>query len=597
MESYQPDRPQRGRTRDRNAMRRRKQMAVPRKPTNVDGEETSIREQPGVRRTSYDLRISQIKVITAPLRIFWQDAIWYLRRNRLLMAGLVLLPFLLFGIYLGTYTFSNRIFPNVWILGINVGGMNADEASLMLSRMWAQDTRLSLVDGNRSWTASPAQIGLQIDGAATVEQAKAVGMSGIPFGYNITPVMRLDFLTAQNYLLDLTEQSNTLPRNASFSWEDEQFIGLQGADGRFLDVPTTMGVLESSLSTFAQSRTLDLVMTTMPPDTRDPEPFLTQAQAFASKPFVIRGFDPFSDEHFAWSTDRDTLTSWLEVGTEGLALRDDVFANFVNAQTQSLQTNDPNRYIELIDSIEKMEEAISGDFNEMTVRVRYRPFEHTVVSGETAYSIARKNGVSFYQLELVNPGRELDVLNVGDTVNIPSPDLMLPLDPIPNRRIVVNLRTQSLGVFENGEMIRTWSIASGMDRAPTSPGIFQILSHEPLASGGSFELCSDMGCAQWQMYWFMGIYEAVPGLVNGFHGWVELPNGGLLGDGNVGRPATYGCVMSEQEPAQWLYDWATEGTVVEIISGEFPPRSTLAEQLWNNGARASSDASLSSVQF
>ena len=87
------------------------------------------------------------------------------------------------------------------------------------------------------------------------------------------------------------------------------------------------------------------------------------------------------------------------------------------------------------------------------------------------------------------------------------------------------------------------------------------------------------------MTWFMGIYEVFPGLVNGFHGNVLLANGSLLGDGNVGYPATYGCVMSENEPALWLYEWAQVGTMVEIVAGDYLPRSAVAAQIWNDGAR------------
>jgi hypothetical protein len=77
------------------------------------------------------------------------------------------------------------------------------------------------------------------------------------------------------------------------------------------------------------------------------------------------------------------------------------------------------------------------------------------------------------------------------------------------------------------------------------------------------------------MYWFMGIYEVVPGLMNGFHGAVLLPNGAYLGGGNVGAPYTYGCVMSENSNAEQLFRWADEGTIVEIISRDFAPLSDL----------------------
>jgi hypothetical protein len=79
------------------------------------------------------------------------------------------------------------------------------------------------------------------------------------------------------------------------------------------------------------------------------------------------------------------------------------------------------------------------------------------------------------------------------------------------------------------------------------------------------------------MYWFMGVYEVVPGLMNGFHGAVLLPNGAYLGGGNVGAPYTFGCIMSQNDNAKLLYDWADLGTVVEIISSEYAPQSALGQ--------------------
>jgi hypothetical protein len=114
--------------------------------------------------------------------------------------------------------------------------------------------------------------------------------------------------------------------------------------------------------------------------------------------------------------------------------------------------------------------------------------------------------------------------------------------------------------------------------APTSPGVYQILSHEETATGSSVTLCNEAGveCGVWTMNWFMGIYEVVPGLVNGFHGGVLLPNGTYLGGGSVGVPFTFGCIMSTDADAERLYNWADDGTVVEIISSEYAARSELA---------------------
>ena len=64
--------------------------------------------------------------------------------------------------------------------------------------------------------------------------------------------------------------------------------------------------------------------------------------------------------------------------------------------------------------------------------------------------------------------------------------------------------------------------------------------------------------------------------MNGFHGAVLLPNGLYLNGNDVNEPSTLGCVMSGNENAEQLYQWAQQGTIVEIIGDDYPPQSDLA---------------------
>ncbi len=582
MQVFQPERRQgRGQARERYAARQRKEMVKRHEPNAHEPrpEAEIVAERPIMSRAPYDPGRVNSEVMKGRALVLTRDALWYVQHNTYILLGLLGLIIAIVALFLGSHIFGGRIFPNVWALNTNLGDLTVEEAAASLQNIWV-NTQLQMRDGDRVWAASPAQMGLTLDAAATVAQARNVGLAGVPFGYSVLPVVTMNQLAAQNFLLDLTEQTKVLPYNAGFRWDGDNLVGILGTDGRYLDVAATIANLQANLPLIAAQGKFDLSMTTSPPDASDPSPFLTQARAFVTQNFIIKGYDPFTDEHFAWTTDRNTLTSWLEVDNNGLGLRQDVFASFVQAQTESLARTNAQRYIEPNDSMEKMQDAISGLKSEVDLRVHYRSATYTVQGGDSGYVIARRNGIPFYQLQLANPGRDWEVpLNIGETVNLPSPDITIPLDPVPNKRIVVNIATQSMIAYENGQPVFSWLISSGMDRAPTAPGIYQILSHNEKAKGGSSELCSVYGCAQWTMNWFMGIYEVVPGLVNGFHGGVLLANGRYLGDGGVGHQFTYGCVMSVDESAKLLYDWADEGTIVEILAPIYEPRSELGRQM------------------
>lgn len=491
---------------------------------------------------------------------------------------------LLFAVVVIIYhSLSGRILPNVWVMGVPVGGLSTQEAQDRLLDVWYNQLQIQLVDGERVWSVSPGELGLKLDVRKTVEAAHGVGLAGIPFGYGVEPAVNVDTEVIQAYLTGFSSQANIEPVNAGYQWENETIVGVRGLDGRALDIDATVARLTRNPSALVNNQRLQLVMTTVRPEVSDPSPYLADVQQLASQPFELIGYDPFIDQSIAWATTRETFVSWLEAGTSGLVLREKTFLPFIEAQNATLHATENSRYLDQIETISAMREAIQTKQQAVSLRIRYHPSTYTVVSGDSGYRIARKTGLPFYLVQEANPGRDLSVLSPGDQVNLPARDVTVPLKPVGSKRIVVNLDTQWLVAYENGQEVFSWAISSGIEEAPTYPGIFQILSHEPVAYGSSYKLCDETGCGQWELNWFMGIYEVTPGLANGFHGAVLLPNGTYLGGNNVGRPYTLGCVMSRNDDAKKLYDWAEEGTIVEIISSEYQPQSELGRRVLGQG--------------
>lgn len=581
MDVYQPDRKHRGRARQRVSARQRRQMATPRAPKAGTPLETRLPlERRSVSLPSFRAPRAptneRMNAAATRISIFVRDMVWHVRNDTRIIVGILGAGLLVFLIFVLTYVTQNRIFPNVWSLGINLGGTSTEEAAAALQQAWDSDVRIQLVDGERQWELTPTELGMRLDARATAEAARGIGMSGLPLGYRVLPTVELDVLQAQNTLLDYTEITKIVPFNAGYRWEGDQIVGVPGSDGRFLDVAVTMQDLQENLTQVADQRLLELVMTPMEPDILDPEPYLEDARTLAAQTFLLRAYDPFTNQTIAWTPDQNTFTSWLEAGLESLSLREQVFAEYVTSQTATLSQQNPLLYIEPSDAIANVRQAITEGRAQVTLRVRYRTATYTVQPGDNGYRIARRNGVPFNLIQQANPNRDWDaLLSVGEVINLPSRDEVVPLDPVPYKRIIVNLDTQTLYAYENGQLVFNWLISSGMDQAPTSPGIYQILGHQDSATGSSIELCGDNSCGSWTMHWFMGIYEVVPGLVNGFHGRVDLPGGTIMGNGNVGTQYTYGCVMSIDGDAEQLYRWADEGTIVEIVSSEYPPQSDL----------------------
>jgi lipoprotein-anchoring transpeptidase ErfK/SrfK len=133
----------------------------------------------------------------------------------------------------------------------------------------------------------------------------------------------------------------------------------------------------------------------------------------------------------------------------------------------------------------------------------------------------------------------------------------MPYTVDPDKRIVVSISQQRTKVFENGTLKWDWATSTGISDSPTWPGIYQIISHEPNAYAGNWDL--------WMPH-FMGVYQPIPGsdFTNGFHGFPTRSGWQLLWTNSLGTKVTYGCILLSNENAEALYNWAEEGVVVEI---------------------------------
>ena len=548
-------------SRARDRQRRRRQRAMARSRTVVDNRQWAVQS---------------LQEVLLPLR----DLLWHLGNRRataLLTTALVTLAVLAFA---GLHLVQGRIFPGIWAAGVYVGGMNAVEAEEALLRGWGADMVLRLVDGDRYWEATPAQLGMHLNTQRAIEAARSAGMAGVPLGWDVDPQIETDYITAQTFLLDLVSEVEVTPANGAFTLEDKRLVAVHGRVGKVLEVGQTMAILTGNTADVLRRRQLDLVTQPLEPDVVDPVPYLEEVRELIRQPFQMIGYDPYNDKSILWETTPETFVSWIEADQYGLTLREETFIPFFHAQNNSLNppgTTDP-RYLDQVDTLEKMRRAIAGRDLSVNLRVRYRPSVYAVQEGDRGFFISRKTGIPYFLIEEVNRDYNMDMLFPGDLLNMPSRDVAVPLDPVRNKRIIVDLTYQWLTAYENGRQVFRWNVASGIQGNPTSPGIYQILTHDEIAHGSSFNLCSAQGCGQWKMNWFMGVYEVRPGLMNGFHGAVVLPNGTLLNNGLVGVPATFGCIMSVDDNARSLYDWAEVGTLVEIISDEYTPRSDLARE-------------------
>ena len=176
------------------------------------------------------------------------------------------------------------------------------------------------------------------------------------------------------------------------------------------------------------------------------------------------------------------------------------------------------------------------------------PGTHVVQRGETLNSIARLYNTSWPALAQANSIANPSLVYVGQVLSIPAPGTTLPA-PQPTspegKQIVVDLSEQRLYAYQDGTLLNTFVVSTGVAAYPTVVGDFSIYlrySSQRMIGPGY-----DLPGVPWVMYFYQGY---------GLHG--------TYWHNNFGTPMSHGCVNMKTDEAKWLYDWAENGTPVHV---------------------------------
>ena len=449
-----------------------------------------------------------------------------------------------------------------------MGGKTTLQAADALLSGWQSQT-IAVTAGGRTWQVPPNQLGLVLDADATVRQAHAQGRSpeGLTLLWqtrgrvNVEPVWNFDPLVAETFLRTLAVEVGTPAQDGGLRVVDGRVEETPGVPGRALDVGSSVKWLQAHATQVLQNRRLDINLVVVAPAINDLAPAIAQANRLLGPAHQVYLYDPVQDEKFTWQITPQAVGGWL---TLHLNPEDPAYLTWtvdqakVQAFLEGLQkeTLGATRFVKMDDALPAVLKMIAENEPELRLRVYHGEQQYVVQSGETFSSIGVKFGMPYPWIQQANPGLG-DMLQAGQKITIPSPDVLVPLPPVEDKRIVVSIKEQNVKVLENGEVKWTWKASTGMDGTPTSPGIFQVRTHDVRAYAANWDL--------WMPY-FMGIYQPVPGndFMNGFHGFPSKGGTQILWTKNLGRKITYGCILISTDNATALYKWADEGVVVEI---------------------------------
>ncbi len=458
--------------------------------------------------------------------------------------------------------YDGRIYPQVYVLGLDLGGLTPQEAVAALGAARPDGGSLLLRDGDRQYAVPWPEAGLRLDVDATVQEALLIGHGerGLPAQlaallqrHDVAPVFVVDPGTARRVLEGLAGQVSQPAVEASLRLEGGRAVAVPGQPGRALDVEATLPALISA----AGRGQVDLVFGAAQPQVADASPYVARAEELLGRRLELVAYDVLTDETFRWTLDRDAIAGWLRVvdqGAEGPGLQLDRDA--VRTTLAGLERGlGQGRGLRLDEATALVVQGFEAGGGAIQLYLTHPARTHVVQPGEILGSIAARYGMPPGLIAEANPGLDWNLLQPGQGLAIPSQDVLTPNLPVDGKRIVVSIGEQRMRVYEQGQLRYEWLTSTGIASSPTNTGTFQVLSKVENAYASKWDL--------WMPH-FMAVYDAGGDFYNGIHALPILSSGQQLWGGLLGRPASFGCIILGVEEAAILYDWAEVGVTVVI---------------------------------
>jgi lipoprotein-anchoring transpeptidase ErfK/SrfK len=178
---------------------------------------------------------------------------------------------------------------------------------------------------------------------------------------------------------------------------------------------------------------------------------------------------------------------------------------------------------------------------------------YIVQPGQELGLIAKEYGVDVQDIVRLNNISNPDLLFIGQELTIPAAGLYEPTQadaPAPptntGKSIVVSTERQRIYAYENGQLVHSHLVSTGLSNTPTVKGDYSIYVKylaDDMSGPGYF-----LPQVPYTMYFYQGY---------GIHG--------TYWHNSFGRPMSHGCVNLPTPEAQWFYDWASVGTPVRVV--------------------------------
>lgn len=434
--------------------------------------------------------------------------------------------------------YAERAWPGTTIAGVDVGGLDEDSIRRHLEVEMAS-LRWEVRASGGTATATATELGVTWDLEAA---AHAAANRKLPGG-DIQLVAEVDEVTLSDYADALLPDDQGEPVDAQVTQqEDGSWVAAPGSAGRALELGPAAAQLEQSAATLTP-QVIEVDVTTTDPDitTSEAEEVAEQLESMRKTPIALE--IPGGDVREPSQEERKT---WLQVnaGAGELAARVDQGAvSAYVSQVATEHSRDPEPGLEQVDS--------NGD----TVRVLNGSTDGRHVTNVDELTVGIVEA-----LEAREPySEQLAVEDLPATpmkVNAPgaegNPDAGALAD---TKWIDVNLADKTVTAYVGNEVV--WGprpIVDGKAGNETVTGTYEIYlryEKQDMTNAAYYPEGHPKHYYNPDVPWVQYFHRGY-----GFHGapWRD----------SFGYSGSHGCINMPVHEAKWLYDWAGEGTRVEV---------------------------------
>ena len=434
--------------------------------------------------------------------------------------------------------------PGTTIAGVDVAGMSREQIVALIQKRAAAAT--VTINGDVSATATLADLGTSVDAEATADAAMAASANVIDrfralvTQHDVTVVVTSDQATAETYTMGLIPDDRAKATDAAVVLDEDgtSFTTTPGSEGVSLDTSAaTAAATRAATSLAPQSITLNYVTQAPTVSDAQAQAVADQANHWVEQDVTIKT----PDGKNSFTADDATKASWITVtSSQGTVPTLSVDSARVSAWVQA-------------QSEEVAEEPVNGERNVNSsgavVGIRVEAVNGTKVTNVDALTTAITRALS--SGSPYSGAFETEVIEAtwkDKTIADGAENLIYQAAP-GEKWIDINLSNKTVTAYEGATVVHgPVSIVDGAPATPTVTGTYHIyLKHRMQTmqgenADGSTYVTEDV---PWVSYFYSGY---------AFHGapWRS----------SFGYSGSHGCINMPVSEAEWIYNWAEEGTTV-----------------------------------